>query len=52
MGLNARQHRSPYNVGQEIRENTNVLGAQDRVPSGFALMIKSDHHGYLPSFQC
>lgn len=37
-------------MGQEVRENTNVLGAQDRVPSGFALMITGDHDGYLPSF--
>lgn len=49
-GLNARQHRSPYNVGQEGRENTNVLGVQDRVPSGFDLMITGDHDGYLSSF--
>lgn len=32
------KHRSLYNLGQEMRENGNVLGAQDRVPSGLALM--------------
>lgn len=51
LGIYIGQHRSLYNLGQEVRDNIIVLGAQGRVPCGFALMTTGDRSGHLPSFQ-